>query len=215
MLLSIIFGALGEAYIPGVIIARGDAARTAANLLAHPTLFRLGFATYLVEGICDVALSVFFYIILKPVDRNLALLSAFFGIASMVLYAFAESSYYAAGLVVSDSAGMAAFDVAQRSALVLLAFRIFSTVAGLFLSLYGIASMLRGYLIMRSRYLPAWLGVLLIIGGAGFFFRTATLLLAPAFSSALLLVPMSLAGIPLTLWLLLRGLDTSRLVAEA
>src|SRR5438876_8758029 len=94
MLLSIVFGALGEAYIPGRIMVRGDAAATAANILAHPTLFRLGFATYLVEGICDVALCVFFYILLKPVNRNLALLSAFFGIASMVTYATAESSYF-------------------------------------------------------------------------------------------------------------------------
>jgi len=60
MLLSIVFGFLGEAYLPGRILVRGDAAATAANILNHPTLFRLGFATYLVEGICDVALSVFF-----------------------------------------------------------------------------------------------------------------------------------------------------------
>src|SRR4051794_3355843 len=70
MLLSIVLGALGEAYIPGRIIARGDAAATAANIIAHPVLFRMGFATYLVEGICDIALSVIFYILLRPVNRN-------------------------------------------------------------------------------------------------------------------------------------------------
>src|SRR3954467_6384033 len=94
MLLSIVFGALGEAYIPGRIIVRGEAAATAANIVAHPVLFRMGFATYLVEGICDVALSVIFYILLRPVDRNLALISAFFGMASMITFASAESSYY-------------------------------------------------------------------------------------------------------------------------
>src|SRR6185503_9922306 len=102
MLLSIIFGALGEAYIPGRIIVRGDAAATAANIMAHPVLFRMGFATYLVEGICDIALSVIFYILLRPVNRNLALISAFFGVASMITFASAESSYYAASLVVRD-----------------------------------------------------------------------------------------------------------------
>lgn len=205
MLFSIIFGALGEAYIPGRIIVRGDAAATAANILAHPVLFRLGFATYLVEGICDIALSVIFYILLRPVNRNLALISAFFGIASMVTFASAESSYYAASLVLRDTAGMGAFTADQRNALALLALRISATIAGLFLALYGIATMIRGYLIMRSGYFPAIFGVLFIIGGAGFFLRTAAFLLAPSYSKDYLLFPMALAGIPFMFWLLIRG----------
>ena len=86
MLLSVIFGALGEAYLPGRIIVGGDAAATAANIAAHPTLFRMAFATYLVEGFCDIILCVLWYIVLKPVNRNLALLSAFVGVVSMVTF---------------------------------------------------------------------------------------------------------------------------------
>src|SRR6185503_16027861 len=158
MLLSVVFGTLGEMYLPGKIIVSGDAAATAANIVGHPTLFRLTFASYLVEGICDVALCVFFYILLKPVDRNLALLSAFFGIVSMVTFAIAQSSSFAASLVLRDTGGMAAFTVEQRQALALLCLRIASMIAWLFLCMYGIASMLRGYLIMRSQYLPKALG---------------------------------------------------------
>src|SRR6185503_15232993 len=205
MLLSIIFGALGEAYIPGRIIVRGDAAATAANILAHPVLFRMGFATYLVEGICDVALAVIFYILLRPVNRNLALISAFFGIASMVTFASAESSYYAASLIVRDTAGMGAFTAEQRNALALLALRLSATIATLFFPLYGIATAIRGYLIMRSGYFPAVFGVLFLIGGAGFFLRTATFLLAPSYSRDYLLLPLAVAGIPFMLWLLIRG----------
>ena len=124
MLLSIIFGALGEAYIPSRIIVSGDAAATAANILAHPTLFRFGFATYLVEGICDIALCVFFYVLLKPVNANLALLAAFFGIASMVTFAVAESAYFVSSLVLRETSGMAAFSGEQRNALALLSMRI-------------------------------------------------------------------------------------------
>ena len=202
MLLSIVFGALGEAYIPGRIIIRSDAAATAANILAHPVLFRMGFATYLVEGICDIALSVIFYILLRPVNRNLALISAAFGIASMITFASAESSYFAASLVLRDGAGMGAFTADQRNALALLALRVSATIAALFLALYGIATMIRGYLIMRSRYFPAVFGVLFMIGGAGFFLRTATFLLAPSYSRDYLLFPMAVAGIPFMVWLL-------------
>ena len=215
MLLSIVFGFLGEMYLPGRIIVAGDAAATAANIVGHPMLFRLTFASYLVEGICDVALIVFWYILLKPVDRNLAQLSAFFGIVSMVTFAVAQSSFYAASVVLREAGGMTAFTVDQRNALALLATRIAGTIAWLFLCMYAIATMLRGYLIMRSRYLPRILGILFIIGGVGFFLRSLTFLLAPRYSSALLLMPMALAGIPMTIWLLTRGVDKRVLTAAA
>ena len=206
MLLSIVFGFLGEMYLPNRIIVSGDAAATAANIRGNPTLFRFTFASYLVEGICDVVLLVFFYIILKPVNRNLALLSAFFGIVSMVTYAVAQSSFFAASLVLRDGGGMAAFTTNQREALALLALRIASMIATLFLCMYGIASMIRGYLIARSGYLPRILGVLLMIGGAGFFLRSTTYLIAPSLSSPILLLPMAVAGIPLMAWLLIVGI---------
>lgn len=209
MLLTIIFGALGEIYLPGKIVVGGDAATTAANILAHPTLFRLTFASYLVEGICDVALCVFLYILLRPVDRNLALLSAFFGLVSMITYATAESSFFAAALVLRDTGGMAAFPLEQRQALALLCMKISSKIATLFLCMYGIATMLRGYLIARSRYLPRVLGILFVIGGAGFFLRSATYLVAPALSSQWLVMPLILAILPMTVWLLIRRIDGS------
>jgi hypothetical protein len=205
MLLSIIFGALGEAYLPGKLIVSGDAAATAANIIGHPTLFRLTFASYLVEGICDVALCVFFYILLKPVDRNLALLSAFFGIVAMVTFAIAESSFFASSLILRDTSGMSAFTLEQRQALSLLSLRISTMIAALFLNMYGIASMIRGYLMTRSGYFPRVLGILFMIAGAGFFLRSITYIVAPSLSSPIMLFPMALAGIPLTFWLLIKG----------
>src|SRR6185369_4300850 len=202
MLLSIVFGLLGEMILPDKIVVARDAAATAANILGHPMLFRLSFGAYLVEALCDVALCLYFYVLLRPVDRHLALLSAFFGIASMVIYAVAQSSFFAASLVLGDSAGMGVFTPDQRSALAYLAIRISGTIALLFLCLYGIASMIRGYLIARSTYLPKILGVLFMIGGACFFLRSATYIVAPTYSSPLLLIPMALAGIPMMGWLL-------------
>jgi len=211
MLLSIVFGLLGEMILPDRIVVARDAAATAANILGHPMLFRLSFGAYLVEALCDVALCLYFYVLLRPVDRHLALLSAFFGLASMVIYAVAQSSFFAASLVLGDSAGMGVFTPDQRSALAYLAIRISGTIALLFLCLYGIASMIRGYLIARSTYLPRILGILFMIGGACFFLRSATYILAPKFSSPLLLIPMALAGIPMMGWLLFRGIRPARI----
>ena len=206
MLLSIVFGALGEAYLPGRIIVSGDATATAANIVNHPTLFRLTFASYLVEGLCDILLCVVFYILLKPVNRNLALISAFFGIASMVTFAIAESAFFASSFIVRDINGMGSFTAEQRNALAYLSLRISTMIATLFLICYGTATMIRGWLMMQSDYFPKWIGILLMIGGAGFFLRTATYLLAPSLSSTVMLIPMAIGGIPLMLWLLIKGI---------
>jgi len=75
--------------------------------------------------------------------------------------------------------------------------------------------MIRGYLMARSTYIPKVLGILFIIGGMGFFLRSATYLLAPKLSSPVLLLPMGLAGIPLMGWLLFRGIDPARVRSGA
>jgi hypothetical protein len=214
MLLSLMFGTIGELYLPGRIVVSGDAAATAANLTGNPILLRLTFASYLVEGFSDIFLCVFWYILLRPVDKNLALLSAFVGVVSMVTFAIAQSSLFASSLVLRETGGMLSFTVEQRQALALLCIRIATMIASLFICFYGTASMIRGYLIARSGYFPKVLGILLLIGGAGFFLRSATYILAPSLSSPILLMPMALAGIPLTFWLLFRGVRVEAIPAE-
>jgi hypothetical protein len=72
-LLSIVAGGFGEAYVPYRLIVPADAAATAKNLVASNMLFRLGFASYLVEAVCDVALALMLYVLLRPVREDIAL----------------------------------------------------------------------------------------------------------------------------------------------
>ena len=150
-------------------------------------------------------------IILKPVHRNLALISAFVGVVSMITFAIAQSHFWASSIILKDAGGMTAFTEEQRIALAYLSLRIATMIASLFMCFYGTASAIRGFLIMRSGYLPKVLGVLLMIGGGGFILRSVTYVLAPAYGSTLMLMPMAVAGIPLTFWLLVKGVDRAAL----
>ena len=78
-LLTIAAGGFGEFYVPSQLVVPADATATANNIVASESLFRLGFASYLVEAMCDIALALIFYVLLKPVRRDLALLAAFLG----------------------------------------------------------------------------------------------------------------------------------------
>jgi uncharacterized protein DUF4386 len=208
ILLSLVFGGWGEAYVPSKLVVSGDAAATARNILSSPLLFRSGFAAYLVEAVCDVTLALVFYYLLKPVDRRLALLSAFFGIVATVTYAFAECFYFAPSLILSGAEYLKPFSAEQLNSLALLSMKLFNAIAGIFLGFYGLATAVRGYLIYRSGYLPRTLGILFVVGGVSFVIDNVAIVLAPAYSSQLLLVLMAPAGIAMMLWLLVRGLNT-------
>ena len=102
-LLTFIGGWFGEMYIPNRLIVPTDAAATAANLKSSELLFRIGFATYLLEALCDVGLAWIFYVLLRPVHKELALLATFFGLVSTALFGFAELFYFSSSLVLRDA----------------------------------------------------------------------------------------------------------------
>src|SRR5438045_5493279 len=167
-LISFVAGSFGEFYVPTKLIVAGNAAATLSNILDHETLFRLGFAGYLLEALCDVALALVLYVLLKPVHRNLALLSAFFGLVSTALFAVCEMFFFCAPLLVKNPAFAPSFTSGQLDALVYFFVRAYSLGAGLFMVFYGSASLLRGYLIYRSGYLPRCIGVLFALLGLAF-----------------------------------------------
>jgi hypothetical protein len=213
-LISLIFGFFGEWYAPSRIIVSGDAAATAKNLHAFGSMFRVGFATYMVEAICDTILSLVFYVLLRPVDRNLALLAAFFGLISTTLFAVGELFYFVPSLLFSSNAGyLNSFTPEQINSLSLLSLKIYALASGIFMAFYGTALVLRGYLIFRSDYLPKFLGALMMLAGAAFIFQNATLVLAPRLVSDVALAPVFIMGIAIVVWMLAKGVDTSKLQA--
>jgi len=209
-LISFVGGSIGEFYVPTTLIASGDPTATFNNIAAHEWLFRLGFAAYLLEGLCDAALSLVFYVLLKPVDRNLALLAAFFGLISTAHFAICEMFFFGGPMLLMNPVFSQAFSREQLSALSYLFIRIYAYGSGLFMVFYGSASLIRGYLMYRSGYLPRFLGALLGLVGVGFILRTFTLVLAPTYSSNLLLLPAPITILVLTLWFLIKGVDVQK-----
>jgi hypothetical protein len=215
LLISFVAGGFGEFYVPSKLIVSADAAATANNLAASDLLFRLGFASYLVEGLCDVALTLVLYVLLRPVHRNLALLAVFFRLMGTATFAVSELFYFAASLILGGDHYLTTFSHDQIDALALLSLNIYGYGGEIFTVFYGTASILLGYLIFRSGYLPRVLGGLLALGGLGFVIMNFALILAPAFASFVLLLPEVLASLLLALWLLVRGVDVPRWKGKA
>ena len=209
-LLSIMGGAFGEAYVPSKIIVSNDAAATAANIKAFTFLFRLGFAGFLLESVCDTALSLNFYVLLKPVSKELSLLAAFLGLVGTAIFAVTELFYFMAMHTVGEADYLKTFQPEQLQTLALLSLKYYMYGGALFSVYYGLTWIVRSYLIFRSGYLPKLIGVLMAIGGLGFVARNVLFILAPAYASGTLLMLLFPGGLLLTGWLIVRGVDIEK-----
>lgn len=210
LLISLVAGGFGEAYAPSKLIVGSDAAATAANIRNLDFLYRLGFMSFLIESLCDVTLVLIFYALLKPVNRHLSLLAAFFGLMGTALFAFAELFYFAPVLIMGGSGYLKTFAPDQLDALVLLSMKFYGYAGMIFTAYYGMSWIVRGYLIWNSGYLPKFLGALMAIGGIGFVVRNFLLILAPAYAPEALLMLMVPGGLVMTGWLLVKGVDVAK-----
>lgn len=213
-LISLVAGGFGEAYVPSKLIVSGDAAATAANLKNFDFLYRLGFASFLIESLCDTALVLLLYVLLKPVNKHLSLMAAFFGLIGTALFAVAEMFFFAPPLLMGSAGYLQSFTPDQLNALVMLSLRFFGFASMIYSAYYGVSWLLRAYLIFRSGYLPKFLGVLMAIGGLGFVARNFLMILAPSYASNLLLVVLFPGALALTVWLLVKGVDVAKWEAK-
>ncbi|HKP36974.1 MAG TPA: DUF4386 domain-containing protein [Pyrinomonadaceae bacterium] len=219
VLVSLVAGGFGEAYAPSKIIVSADAAATVANIRNFEFLYRLGFAAFLIESLCDIALVVILYALLKPVNKELSLMAAFIALVGTAVFAVAELFYVAPVLIMRGAADyLNTFSPAQLNSLVLLSLKFYSYGGMITTAYYGVGWLIRAWLIFRSGYLPKFLGVLMAIGGLGFVVRNFLLILAPNYAATVLLMLMFPGALLLAVWLIVRGVDlpkwNSRVSAE-
>jgi hypothetical protein len=204
-LLVIIGGITAQTFIADRLVVRDDAARTAANILANTSLYRLGFTIFMLEMIAQVGVSTLFYDLMKPVNRSVARVALVIGLTGCGIKTMARLFYYAPLILLGGASYLAALQPAQLAALSLAFIKINNQGAAIGVIFFGAEALLRGWLVFKSGFLPRFLGVWSMVSGLGWL----TFLWPPLGSQAFIGVALfAIAGvIAMSGWLFIRGVD--------
>jgi Domain of unknown function (DUF4386) len=122
-------------------------------------LFRSGIISFLIASLVDVAVAWALYIVLKPVNKNLSLLAAWFRLGYAVMFAVALQDLIGAVQLLSGADYLGVFQTSQLNAQVMQMLDTFNTTWDIALVAFGIHLVLIGYLVFKSTFIPRVVGV--------------------------------------------------------
>ena len=204
---------IGLLYVPGKLIVSGDATATADRIRASEWLFRIGIGSELFHQALAVFLVLALYRLFKPVSQPHAALVVILGALVSVPIMFVGAVFEVAALILVKGAEfLSPFDRSQLDALAYLFTRLHShgiNVASIF---WGLWLFPLGTLVVRSGFIPRFLGILLFIAGAGYLASAFTTLLLPSYAKAVDQVALicELGEVPIIFWLLIWGATEPR-----
>ena len=199
-------------YVRSQFIVSGDAVTTANNIVASQGLFRVGFVTELVSAVFFLLAAWALYVLLKPVNKNLALLFLLLNLGGVAVECINVLNLYAALQFLSGANYLTAFQTGQLQAMAMSSLNSYTSgflIAQIFFSAWLLPL---GYLVYKSRFLPKFLGILLILdffGNLSWFLQG---FLLPDYG--ILAYPGNvisfIAEISLTLWLLIMAVKEQK-----
>jgi len=204
-------------YVPQTLIVPGNATATANNILASEMLFRIGIVSGLVSGTAFIFLVRALYRLLNGVSKTHASLMVTLVLVSVAIGFLNEVNNIAALTLFRGADFLAVFDKPQRDALAMLFLRLHAQ--GNFINeiFWGLWLFPFGVLVMRSRFLPRILGVLLIVNCFAYVAASLTWLLLPSYGNVVFraTLPALLGELWIVLWLLIKGVKVQPLTAPA
>ena len=201
-----IFGTL---YVPARLVVPGDVAATVSSILASESLFRLGIVSALLVQVINVVVVLLLYQLLKPVNKNMAALMVIFLLLGVPIAMLNELSQLAILLVLKSADHLTAFTPGQWRSVVPLVVDLHALGLSIAKIFWGLWLLPMGYLVFKSGFLPRILGILLMIGCAGYLLESFAALLLPNLTINVALFTFW-GEVLFPLWLLIKGVNVKQ-----
>lgn len=212
-LLAIVTSIFGEFYVPSQLFVSEDVAQTASNIIAHERLFRAGFASMLFTFIIDIPLIWALYVVVKPVDKNLALLAVFWRLVETSILCVGAVSQLVALRFLSNADYLKAFEANQLYALARVAESTYGSSLYVGFICLGLGSTVFSYLLFKSNYIPKALAGWGIFSSLLLSLSSFTILMFPEFRNVIFpggFLPMFIYELTLGFWLLIKGIKVQQ-----
>jgi uncharacterized protein DUF4386 len=200
-------GVFAEVFVRGSLVVRGDPAQTAQNIIDSERFFRLGIASDIVCYTAVLVATWALYVLLRSVDRNLAVLAVLLRLMELALHFNVTTQSLTALRLLSGADYLAAIDPAELQAFAQLAIGVQGAGMNTGFVLLGLGSAIFAYLFFKSGYIPRVLAGLGVFASLLLSTYAFTIIVFPK-AAALQIVPMLPMGIyevGLGLWLLFKG----------
>ena len=210
--------AFDEFSVLGRLVVHDDPAATAANILAHQLLFRLGFAAQIVAQALNIFLAVIFFDLFRVVNRSFARLVVFLMLTGTAIETVALLNRFAPLIILHGGNYLSAFNTEQLQGAAYASLQLYEFGFTTALVFFGFYCLSLGYLVFKSAFLPRIIGVLLAIGGLAYLTGNFANFLSPAFAAQLFPYYLVFPGLgegSLILWLLIMGVNAQRWKEQA
>lgn len=207
-LLCSLFAPFALIYVPGKLIVSGDPAATAQSLLAHEGLLRWGIFVGLLSTTAFALAVLTLYRLFRPTSRALAHAMLFLAVVSAPLALMEAVEELTALRLLQGYKLLVAFAPAQREATAMLLLGLRSAGIGVSELFWGLWLLPLGMLVIRSGFLPKWLGAVLLLNGVALVAVSFTVLVLPGYQE----IVERIATVPqfgelvFILWILIRGI---------
>jgi hypothetical protein len=205
LLVMAVLAAFSNFYVLQNIVAPGDAAKTAANIIASAGLFRIAICCFLIVAVLDVVVAWALYLLLKPANRDLSLLAAWFRVVYAAIFALALTNLLTVLQLLTGADYLKVLGANQLYAQVMLSLGAFRSGWDIGLVFFDLHLLVLGYLVLTSGYSPKWLGIFVILAGLGYLVDSFGKILLPSYN--LTIASFTFVGeVLLMIWLLWKGI---------
>ena len=204
-------------YVPSKLVVLGDATATADHIRASENLLRLGIGCDLTGSIIFIFVVLALYHLFKPVSERYALAMATLLLISMPV-SFASVISELGGLITAKGGNfLAGFDKHQIDNLAYLFFSLRNQGILIAQVFWGLWLFPFGILVIRSGFIPRFIGYLLFIAGCGYVADSFTALVLPDYRDLVNPIAgiLEFAELSIILWLLIWGARVKPMPATA
>ena len=195
--------ALTSGLLIGGIVVRGAPAATASHLLASGTRYRIAIGIDVIANLLYMTVTALFYRLFRPVSPSLSLIAAFLSLAGCVVQIGSNLLRLAALLLLRDASLAIVFSPSQLQAVALTSLNLYAQSFQLSFVLFACFDVVLGTLILKSNFLPRFLGIMMVAAGVAWL-----AFLWPPLATSLRWIVLPLGGlaeVALMLWLLVKG----------